>query len=1708
MNKRPMFEVKGQKNKKKRMRGQGLVTRRLLSAILVGAMVLPVFFYQKTSTVSAKQQTSLPHIEEIRQQINRSPEVSFHILEVTPNAGDGSFDESVTGEIGYYIEGQEPVDVDEVLSGPRYTSRTERSVWGNAYFHALLERGIASATEDAAPLTSTFKEGDTYYKEYYPWENAPEGAKTLHLVDENKRERSETVRVNGQLEQKEGGAYDASDDAYEVVTDGHYIQNMDKDYPLQMVSDIKELKEDFDAVKDQYIFYERPTFSDNLPLGEDGKLVISDSDWEAVGHKLIYSRNPDDKEPEWRFDYDATAHDYYKVGCEFRVLTGFSELPSMGRDITLNYEELVHGDYYAAKIRPNNAFKAKKAGQTGYFDLNTQDLKYVGSGKGSFDLTGITVSTNGAYQVQYDYVKYQGGYKNNNWFLRYVLDYRDSDAEELSSLSKRIHVDSLTPDRISKTMDARRGQSQDIQGYDLVAVSNGIDVFSGSMNHTGLYRNYEPRNLKQALKSYLGQRGAVVAKYEASLCFNDPLTGGTSHPNDLKPEDIHGRIYGSIYLSRTTTTQQALVTQDFTGDFEESEYKQAESGFYDVYDEIHNENILRQRTDEQTTDLLEEDINMATAIRYVINYHNQRNRGRKARLRILDVEPPAIPRNNLSDHTVTSEITEGGAASGTIKATLLKDWFDNRYKAADIDVTTVATSTLIGLTQDITEAYDVIYIGGGNRTNQTYSGDGDMNGLVYYNIGEKVDLKNQGSAGYVTSGLLDEDYEAAPKEQRYRYSGNDLTQKKADEIKSFASVGLPVIYSSLLAEEKNYPAHNVKAGFQKDVSFVLQDYGNSAKLTLTPLEEADNISYSYQWYRNDQMVVGANSKSYTVQKADFKNGTGLYCVMTSVSINGKTYTFDPQDAPRSDLIRISINGLKQSFRDTGKGAGVYYIFRWIGAEIPVASNWDNTELTVVNATERNSEWRNKSNKKIKGKTTKASDWKVGDVVQWYGELNGYVCRSNEFEVLAGIENGGGYWTEGGSKTKTLSAEAGEGIEIRPQTVDVASRLYDAMVDMAGRGNVMVNGHVDAQRLLDYANLSHPVLVYEEDGQPKPYVQEMADHNAINVSEGETEENAKLSFAFRIVNPTDPDPINTTYSARIYTDNNGDGIFSPDEEVQEGEENVGEMKGGLNYENAPVQRFDVVIDASSHPGCVPWKIVIAQNNNQSIHSSSYGISYVKPLKKVELNILQINDNYQNNYNLESMQRNNTGNYGRCLNDKAVTDVYDLRIKTVRAQDVAAVGDYKEILKYFENYDMLILGFNDMYQTLTRNTCFAIEDFADQGKSVLFSHDCSSFTNMNKQMLRVFYGGDFFSESFDFNTILRSRSYLDQYGISDTNLHARGSKEYQFGGTKYWETTDRNGDSIDSGILAEKRKLTADEIEALKSENYSIAYKPKSGSTSLTTTGETQGFTNNLLNRYKDGRDRFTQTNRVKQVNTGQITSYPFDLNGHTNGELDISVTHGQYYQLNMNSDNIVVWYTLSGDNFQDRDGMNEYYIYSANNITYTGAGHSSNPTLDEAKLFVNTMVASRRDTIKKPKASFVASAKDDTEISSTYILQDQKGNTAVTMQDQKVYFKVEDDNLVSSRKISVQFYYESASLDHRIDDVTIYRAKDDEVVYKLHSGTIYYIMLPPEVLAELTENNSAKLVIMPITHYGNSTENDQIGEPKTLTVQKTGMFDLG
>ena len=119
-----------------------------------------------------------------------------------------------------------------------------------------------------------------------------------------------------------------------------------------------------------------------------------------------------------------------------------------------------------------------------------------------------------------------------------------------------------------------------------------------------------------------------------------------------------------------------------------------------------------------------------------------------------------------------------------------------------------------------------------------------------------------------------------------------------------------------------------------------------------------------------------------------------------------------------------------------------------------------------------------------------------------------------------------------------------------------------------------------------------------------------------------------------------------------------------------------------------------------------------------------------------------------------------------------------------------------------------------------------------------------------------------------------------------------------------------------------------------------------------------------------------------ANKGRTTQYPYTL-GDT---LTIATTHMQNYRLDMevypDVDN-QVWYSLTnagqGNNglYSSREGdaQNQYYIYNRGNITYTGMGHSSNPTDDELRLFINTMVASYRPT---PDPPFLKVTKFDEE----------------------------------------------------------------------------------------------------------------------------------
>lgn len=133
----------------------------------------------------------------------------------------------------------------------------------------------------------------------------------------------------------------------------------------------------------------------------------------------------------------------------------------------------------------------------------------------------------------------------------------------------------------------------------------------------------------------------------------------------------------------------------------------------------------------------------------------------------------------------------------------------------------------------------------------------------------------------------------------------------------------------------------------------------------------------------------------------------------------------------------------------------------------------------------------------------------------------------------------------------------------------------------------------------------------------------------------------------------------------------------------------------------------------------------------------------------------------------------------------------------------------------------------------------------------------------------------------------------------------------------------------------------------------------------------------LNRAADGKDY--GTNGASQVNDGIVTTYPFTISS----ELRLAPTHVQPLALDMEDEEVAVWYTLSAGSSAclkpgasyfaatPHDGMDAYYLYSKGNIFYCGAGNTvvtgpERDNNDERRLFINIIVNTVRNKGAKPK----------------------------------------------------------------------------------------------------------------------------------------------
>lgn len=616
-------------------------------------------------------------------------------------------------------------------------------------------------------------------------------------------------------------------------------------------------------------------------------------------------------------------------------------------------------------------------------------------------------------------------------------------------------------------------------------------------------------------------------------------------------------------------------------------------------------------------------------------------------------------------------------------------------------------------------------------------------------------------------------------------------------------------------------------------------------------------------------------------------------------------------------------------------------------------------------------------------------------------------------------------------------------------VDNSSYYYEFLSQAISYDNVVTKSELDSgQKDMNfYFNLTKPVIQFDENGgRPK---------EPTRIGEAETDENGyidgELKYTFTIENDSEVTPMSTTYDCELYLDLNFDGNFSEKESqknymvIQDENGNVLSQKdygnGDMRYELKSGQKYTVTRKIpADYFKVITWKLKFTNNRNAYIHTSEIGYAKQKNTgTPQQINVLQLIPE-RCTWNLKT-----DTNFQKWL--KQIEDFnINITTKTVNEIKTYTRADMDSLLS---DKQMLVIGFADVYQDISNDNgqVNAILDFVKSGKSIIFSHDTTSYVNYDKDKMyekiaTTEYGVDENTNRYydkwlfetaknptwglSLNTILRSVVGMDRYGItSDETI-----------GNQTVSQLLKKGQGLDSSSVS---------FSDLISVSGDIAYSTGSGRSS--SYAQPQAYTNHLVSGIKLGENgNRSKVTSAAKINDGAITQYPFRIGN----SISVAETHGQYYQLALEQDkdingmsdgktDVVVWYCLRDGiyDYSPNDVRNNYYFYSKGNVIYTGAGHSTVSGEEEIKLFINAMVAAANVTAVEPEIHFVKSRNPAAEIeTSRYYMTDQSswtsGENNTLEKDMTYYINVRDYNMISAdlsqedldnQKMTVEFFIE-------------------------------------------------------------------------------------
>ena len=569
----------------------------------------------------------------------------------------------------------------------------------------------------------------------------------------------------------------------------------------------------------------------------------------------------------------------------------------------------------------------------------------------------------------------------------------------------------------------------------------------------------------------------------------------------------------------------------------------------------------------------------------------------------------------------------------------------------------------------------------------------------------------------------------------------------------------------------------------------------------------------------------------------------------------------------------------------------------------------------------------------------------------------------------------------------------------------------------------------------------------------------------------------LDFEVKLTNDSAVDTGNTSYNCKLYIDHDADGRYEAVEALSglsitkkngDSWDAVGTDNDGVYHlTTGNVYRISRRVP-EGYVGFLSWKLVFYDNTRAMavddesdeqnlVRTAIQGYSAVPDYsERPDINILQIVCDH-GKWGAASCTLDLTSSDMKAL----YNEVKDFNINVTKIGDTDLIKNVikdktpDEVLDYFMQYDMLVMGFADGYDTgygvignssqdelAQLKLVYAIREYILSGKSMLFTHDLNSkyYETYNDSLRRFGYYA---------NEYLRDLQGMDRYGTvqSEGKLDTLASK-LGVTLTEYKSKYDNDSKSRDtSNNLIDRYGWGTSML--LRYHFYS------DNTTYATGYGETSYLTTNGFQRFDSGdtKDRYV-SNTITQVNRGQITEYPF----HIEEQIEVAQTHPQYFQLNLDTDSqddnydddIVVWYTISNQNTSTsdinfytadyNDVRNNYYIYNKGNVTYTGSGHRAVTSDQERKLFVNTLVAAYNAGDHAPYVKYKQSAWEmAADITSMYEPYDADLNeVGGFIEDEiSVNFKTinnnlqsntytDDDGVVRYKSINAQYYVEASA----------------------------------------------------------------------------------